>query len=87
MSSGFIPRNYRPRKPPTWVPQHLAFNCKSCDIEFNNIWNKIHHCRNCGCAFCKDCCNNFMTIQEFGYFEPTRVCAECKDALEMQKML
>lgn len=76
---------YQPRKPPSWIPDHLAFNCTQCDNELNSgsfSSKKLEHCRNCGKCFCRQCCNNFVPIPEFGYFEPTRVCYLCRQSLE-----
>ena len=83
-TSSFVGVNYRPRKPPVWVPDHLAFNCKSCDVEFSSLMNRLHHCRNCGRCFCANCSNHFVPIPDFGYFEPARVCFECRNELQMQ---
>ena len=73
---------YQPRKPPIWVPKHLAFNCFHCEQEFDWFFTHIHHCRNCGRCFCSSCSNTFLPIKEFGYFLPVRVCVNCKPFIE-----
>ena len=87
VTSSFINKKYRPRRPPVWVPDHLAFNCKQCDVEFVTLLNPVHHCRNCGRCFCDECSNFKALIPEFGYFEPTRVCRECKDDIELADLM
>lgn len=80
-------QSYKPRKPPVWVPAHLAFNCHECQTEFSQgplSTRKVEHCRNCGRCFCMQCSSNTISIPEFGYFEPTRVCQGCHLRLERQ---
>lgn len=75
-------QEFQPRKPPIWVPEHLSFNCFSCEVEFGWLFTRAHHCRNCGRCFCEACCSNMLPIKEFGYFKPTRVCGLCKPFVE-----
>mmetsp|Transcript_18056 Transcript_18056/g.13103 ORF Transcript_18056/g.13103 Transcript_18056/m.13103 type:complete len:80 (-) Transcript_18056:63-302(-) len=55
-----------PRKPPLWVPDHLALQCMRCEAEFT-FFRRIHHCRNCGKCFCGNCSNHWKNIEQFGY--------------------
>ena len=64
-------------RPPVWVPRHLAFNCRDCDSEFSFLWNRVHHCRNCGQCFCEPCSKDRAAIPRFGYLKPVRVCRNC----------
>ena len=75
---------YRPQRPPVWIPMHLAYNCAECEQEFGGTLSRrqAEHCRNCGRCFCEQCCNHFVAIPEFGYFEPTRVCYGCRQRIE-----
>ena len=77
---------YCPRRPPVWIPEHLAYNCAECEAEFGGAFSRhqAEHCRNCGRCFCQQCCNHFVAIPEFGYFEPTRVCYGCRQQIERQ---
>lgn len=74
-------REYQPKKPPLWVPDHLALSCLRCEREFT-LFRRIHHCRNCGRCFCDSCSNNWRPIEHFGYFSPVRVCTLCKNELQ-----
>ena len=77
---------YQPRRPPVWIPSHLAFNCSDCEGELGGTLSakRVEHCRNCGRCFCQQCCSHFVPIPEYGYFEPTRVCFRCRQGLERQ---
>lgn len=69
-----------PRRPPAWVPSHLAFNCQNCNEEFHWLSEKAQNCRSCGRSFCNDCTQFRTKIPEFGYLQPVRVCLDCKEA-------
>jgi FYVE zinc finger len=73
---GFVPK-----KPPMWVPSHLAQDCSDCQREFSLIMRRVHHCRYCGKCFCIQCSNWLVIIPEFGYMQPVRVCRLCRDHL------
>ena len=77
-------REYCPRKPPLWIPDHLALQCMKCEQDFT-MWRRVHHCRNCGKCFCGECCGQWARIEKYGYFQPVRVCAECKKEVERRR--
>jgi hypothetical protein len=72
---------YLPRKPPMWVPSHLAVDCSGCAREFHWFARRVHHCRNCGKCFCKGCTAHLLKLPEYGYLNPVRVCSHCKDEI------
>lgn len=73
--------------PPTFVPDSESLRCSNveCDKQFGYIKGK-HHCRNCGGCFCDDCCKTKMTIPQFRYNEPVRVCSGCEKILRNKNL-
>lgn len=51
-------------------------NCFKCGTGFG-LFNRKHHCRNCGNTFCGGCSSKSIQLPQFGLFEPNRVCEEC----------
>jgi hypothetical protein len=47
-----------------WVDSNLVMSCQSCDVKFSLFVGK-HHCRACGCVFCRECCYKYMRIPNF----------------------
>lgn len=47
-----------------WVPDNMVTKCHACLNDFTFL-NRIHHCRNCGNAFCYNCCNQAIKIPEY----------------------
>eukprot|EP00347_Sterkiella_histriomuscorum_P009893 403339469 len=81
---GFSTMDYQPKKPPLWVPDHMAIACLDCEREFTFL-RRIHHCRNCGKCFCSSCSNFWVPLVEYGYNVPVRVCRECHLQFKLQK--
>ncbi|PRP85929.1 myotubularin-related protein [Planoprotostelium fungivorum] len=67
-------------EPPAWVSDKIALCCKSCQQEFTT-WRRKHHCRNCGCVFCNECCHKKKEIQRLGLLTPVRVCNHCFECI------
>ena len=68
-----------------WVPDHLALNCFRCNVDFSWPVVSVHHCRNCGQAFCAACSNWATKLEMFGYVKPVRVCTDCKESLQRER--
>mmetsp|Transcript_8465 Transcript_8465/g.14215 ORF Transcript_8465/g.14215 Transcript_8465/m.14215 type:complete len:111 (-) Transcript_8465:597-929(-) len=62
---------------PIWVDP-LVNNCFICEREFSFI-DRQHHCRKCGTAVCSHCSNHRLPLHELGYYDPVRVCKNCKE--------
>ena len=54
-----------PRKIYTWVEDKTVSKCYKCNQLFT-LFNRKHHCRNCGKIFCKLCSNYFISIPNKG---------------------
>lgn len=66
------PRIFRP----LWVDDALAHACRGCHSRFG-VFNRRHHCRQCGHVFCVRCANEKRPLPRLGYRLPQRVCAGC----------
>eukprot|EP00475_Leptophrys_vorax_P019671 TRINITY_DN26981_c0_g1_i1.p1 TRINITY_DN26981_c0_g1~~TRINITY_DN26981_c0_g1_i1.p1 ORF type:complete len:1101 (+),score=323.63 TRINITY_DN26981_c0_g1_i1:109-3411(+) len=65
---------------PVWVPDTENANCTICGSEFS-LFNRKHHCRNCGQIVCNSC-SPFKRILENIGDEPVRICKNCDDDLK-----
>lgn len=63
--------NIRPR----WQPDTVS-RCTQCESTFS-IFNRRHHCRNCGKIFCGGCTSYWTPIPALGYANKVRCCAPC----------
>eukprot|EP00053_Salpingoeca_punica_P010455 m.94058 g.94058 ORF g.94058 m.94058 type:complete len:1214 (-) comp15396_c0_seq1:289-3930(-) len=64
-------------EPPAWVEDNLAPACTRCKASFG-LFNRRHHCRQCGQVFCNDCApDKLASVPDFDMFQPTRVCYGC----------
>jgi len=62
---------------PPWQPDEQAPQCNRCHTGFS-LFNRRHHCRNCGKIYCKNCCNQKLNLINLGYAEePVLVCEGC----------
>ncbi|ERN02155.1 1-phosphatidylinositol-3-phosphate 5-kinase FAB1B [Amborella trichopoda] len=57
-----------------WMPDHTCRVCYECDAHFT-IFNRRHHCRNCGRIFCNKCTSNSIPSPIAG--ERIRLCNYC----------
>lgn len=57
-----------------WEKDADVTSCKKCDKLFTLTVRK-HHCRNCGCIFCKDCSSWSAVVASSK--KPVRVCEHC----------
>ncbi|KAJ8312915.1 hypothetical protein KUTeg_010288 [Tegillarca granosa] len=63
-----------------WVPDHAVTHCAQCESAFG-IFNRRHHCRNCGNVFCHACTSFKTTIPNQNINTEERVCRKCYTAL------
>lgn len=66
------PRIFRP----LWVDDAAAHACRGCYSQFG-VFNRRHHCRQCGHVFCKKCAGEKRPLPRLGYQTPQRVCRGC----------
>ena len=66
---------------PYWVPDTERDTCMICNKPFS-IFNRRHHCRNCGKLLCGDCSKGRILIPRFGYTKKkVRVCSVCHEVI------
>ncbi|XP_066149954.1 WD repeat and FYVE domain-containing protein 3 [Euwallacea fornicatus] len=63
-----------------WLKDEGAENCASCSVRFT-IYERRHHCRNCGQVFCSRCSRFESEISRLRILKPVRVCQTCYAAL------
>ncbi|XP_044762510.1 WD repeat and FYVE domain-containing protein 3 [Coccinella septempunctata] len=59
-----------------WLKDEGADYCASCSIRFT-IYERKHHCRNCGQVFCSKCSRFESEISRLRILKPVRVCQNC----------
>ena len=79
-STGVINSPFRKLNPPKWVEDHERLGCVECGVKFT-FTRRRHHCRGCGEIFCGRCSRNRLTLPQFGFHVPVRVCDHCQRAL------
>jgi len=65
---------------PKWMEDDSVQKCVQCKSKFNLLTRK-HHCRSCGKIYCADCTNNMLSLPQYGYIKPVRVCDTCVSKL------
>ncbi|KAG6470684.1 hypothetical protein ZIOFF_071761 [Zingiber officinale] len=69
--------------PPEWIPDSYSRVCMQCDSPFTVITRGRHHCRFCGCIFCRECTKGRCLLPvKFRERNPQRVCDSCYDRLD-----
>ena len=58
-----------------------AENCTDCGTTFS-LFQRRHHCRNCGDSFCSTHASNFVSLLRFDLTIPQRTCDGCVSALK-----
>lgn len=66
-----------------WLKDEGADSCAGCGVRFN-LYERRHHCRNCGQVFCSKCSRFESKISRLGILKPVRVCQGCYSALRTQ---
>ncbi|CAH0558995.1 unnamed protein product [Brassicogethes aeneus] len=64
-----------------WLKDEGADVCHSCAIKFT-IYERRHHCRNCGQVFCSRCSKFESEISRLRILKPVRVCQKCYATLK-----
>ncbi|CAG9799140.1 unnamed protein product [Chironomus riparius] len=59
-----------------WLKDDSAELCVGCHIKFS-IYERKHHCRNCGLVFCNRCSRFESEISRLRILKPVRVCQSC----------
>ncbi|KAF5299222.1 hypothetical protein FQA39_LY02395 [Lamprigera yunnana] len=67
-----------------WLKDEGADYCAGCTIRFT-IYERKHHCRNCGQVFCSKCSKFESEISRLRIFKPVRVCQTCYAALKTDR--
>ncbi|CAG9859319.1 unnamed protein product [Phyllotreta striolata] len=67
-----------------WLKDEGADYCAACSIKFT-IYERKHHCRNCGQVFCSKCSRFECEISRLRILKPVRVCQACYAALKTDK--
>ncbi|ORX42535.1 ankyrin [Piromyces finnis] len=66
-----------------WEKDENAPLCNSCKSKFS-LFNRRHHCRNCGKVFCSRCSNYQFKLKSNS--QPLRVCKDCYKNLTKAKL-
>ncbi|CAG9764999.1 unnamed protein product [Ceutorhynchus assimilis] len=64
-----------------WLKDEGAETCANCNVKFN-IYERRHHCRNCGQVFCSRCSRFESEISRLRILKPVRVCQNCYASLK-----
>ncbi|XP_055386714.1 WD repeat and FYVE domain-containing protein 3 isoform X2 [Condylostylus longicornis] len=63
-----------------WLKDEGADQCVKCRVKFN-LYERKHHCRNCGQVFCNKCSRFESEISRLKILKPVRVCQQCYGSL------
>jgi len=64
-----------------WVKDDTADSCQDCRVRFT-IYERRHHCRNCGRLFCSACSRYQAEIPKLQIHQQVRVCRQCYNTLQ-----
>lgn len=67
-----------------WLKDEGAESCPGCGVKFS-IYERKHHCRNCGGVFCSKCSRYESEISRLRILKPVRVCQRCHMSLRLQQ--
>ncbi|XP_063865461.1 WD repeat and FYVE domain-containing protein 3-like isoform X1 [Scylla paramamosain] len=67
-----------------WVRDDGSDACANCQVKFS-IYERRHHCRNCGHLFCSKCSRFESEISRLRILKPVRVCQKCYTTLRYDK--
>ena len=59
-----------------WIRDEGVEECVDCGVKFT-IYERKHHCRNCGKVFCSSCSQYQAEIPRMKIHQPVRVCKPC----------
>ncbi|XP_063226772.1 WD repeat and FYVE domain-containing protein 3 isoform X2 [Bacillus rossius redtenbacheri] len=66
-----------------WLKDEGADCCVACGVRFS-LYERRHHCRNCGQVFCSRCSRFESEISRLRILKPVRVCQRCHNSLRAQ---
>ncbi|XP_067008592.2 WD repeat and FYVE domain-containing protein 3 [Anabrus simplex] len=66
-----------------WLKDEGTDSCVGCGVRFT-LYERRHHCRNCGQVFCSKCSRFESEISRLRILKPVRVCQGCYAALRTQ---
>lgn len=64
-----------------WLKDEGTDQCVGCHVKFN-LYERKHHCRNCGQVFCNRCSRFESEISRLRILKPVRVCQTCYTTLK-----
>lgn len=67
-----------------WLKDEGADFCAGCSIRFT-LYERKHHCRNCGQVFCSKCSRFESEISRLRIRKPVRVCQSCYMSLKNER--
>jgi hypothetical protein len=67
-----------------WMKDEHSESCVDCKVKFT-IYERKHHCRNCGKVFCSSCSQYQAEIPRLKIMQPVRVCKPCHTNLTKTK--
>ncbi|XP_065220689.1 uncharacterized protein Sara isoform X2 [Planococcus citri] len=69
------------KEAPYWVPDSDSTVCMLCQLKFNPVIRRRHHCRACGMVVCAKCSDKKACLEYLG-FKEDRVCHTCHSILQ-----
>ncbi|XP_059488715.1 WD repeat and FYVE domain-containing protein 3 [Neocloeon triangulifer] len=70
----------QPGRADHWLKDEGAESCVGCGVKFS-LYERRHHCRNCGQLFCSKCSKFESEISRLRILKPVRVCQGCHATL------
>ncbi|XP_050525205.1 WD repeat and FYVE domain-containing protein 3 isoform X2 [Daktulosphaira vitifoliae] len=67
-----------------WLKDEGSEQCNLCEVRFS-LYERRHHCRNCGQLFCSKCSKYESEISRLRILKPVRVCKPCHTSLQSSK--
>ncbi|KAH8377111.1 hypothetical protein KR093_003521 [Drosophila rubida] len=68
-----------------WLKDEGADQCVKCHVKFT-LYERKHHCRNCGQVFCNKCSRFESEISRLRILKPVRVCQACYSQLRTNSL-
>lgn len=68
-----------------WLKDEGADQCVKCHVKFT-LYERKHHCRNCGQVFCNKCSRFESEISRLRILKPVRVCQACYSQLRSNSL-
>ncbi|XP_068150456.1 LOW QUALITY PROTEIN: WD repeat and FYVE domain-containing protein 3 [Drosophila tropicalis] len=68
-----------------WLKDEGADQCVKCHVKFT-LYERKHHCRNCGQVFCNKCSRFESEISRLRIIKPVRVCQACYSQLRTNSL-